>query len=627
LKKLQTLVNKLPISRQILVGILTIALIWIASAAYVFENTELAAYDGWYALRNSLGINVPVDDRFVIVGVDDSSIAQISQWPFNRAVHGELLDQLSEAKVVAFDIILADPAKIPDDDPKLTEAIIRHGRVVLSTFILHELYQGQINSRPVHPIKEFTDAVRAGGQHKFHGRGIVNTPTSSDGAVRGNIPVDLDTMGEPFPSLALAAVMQYKDYTVDMIQATGVSGPLTVGDLTINRDRDGQVLLNYFGKPGSIKTYPYADVLLGKVDKSVFKDKIVFIGATAPSLKDDFAMPFAKDTQAGELMPGVEIQATSAATYLNQNSYTRAPNWLNMTITLVLGLVVLGIAAKTRAAIGATTVLSLSLIYVGVVFALWAYNRYWLDVVAPVATSLLVYTVSTVENYLREEAEKARVRNLFGRYVSHNVVNELLSSPDMLQMGGRRFNVTIMFSDIRGFTTFSENRDPQEVVARINDYCTDMVELIYKHGGTLDKYMGDGIMAYFGAPIPQADHAERALQCAHDMREKMKELHVRWKAEGVQTFKIGIGLNTGDVIAGNIGHPDRVEYSLIGSAVNLAARVEAMTKEYAKSEYGGIVVTGFTVDAAPELAAKLHTEEIGEVEVRGMTSKVKIYAM
>ncbi len=623
-KKLSGLIQ---VPRRILVGVLTLALVMIASNLLpLFENLELAMYDTWFDLRQQPGDKG--DDRIVIIGIDDPSIKVIGQYPWPRAEYAKLLEKLGEAKAVAFDIILSEEsrAKDPADDQIFADAIKKHGRVVLTTFVEYFDNNGQQNASFKRPTKVLLDATRA-GKHKFAGQGTVNTPTDADGVVRANNPVDADTTGEPYPSLALAAVMQYKGLTPDQLKVKNL-GPVTVGDLTVPRDVDGQTLLNFAGPPKSFTTLSFINVMNDRLPPGfTFKDKIVFVGAATPTLKDDFPVPVAKDTQAGKLMPGVEIQATSAATYLNGSYFVRAPWQLNYAITLVLGLLILVIAGRLGVVAGATSTGLVAVGYVGSVWFAWSSKHYWLDVVTPVIGILSVYTVTTVENWMREQAEKARVRNLFGRYVSHNVVNELLNNPEMLEMGGKRFAVTILFSDIRGFTTFSEGRDPQEVVQRINDYCKDMVELIYKHGGTLDKYMGDGIMAYFGAPIPQSDHAERALRCAHEMREKMKELHVQWKAAGLQAFKIGVGLNSGEVIAGNIGHPDRVEYSLIGSAVNLAARLESMTKEYAKSEYGGIVFSEHTYNLAPKAVEEFQPTEVGDVEVRGMTQKVRILTM
>lgn len=613
------------VPRRFLVGLATLALVLIATNLLpLFESLELTMYDTWFGIRHAK--TDKSDDRIVIIGIDDPSIAQIGRWPWNREVHAQLLSHLGEARVVAFDIILSDANKdLPGDDERFAEAIERHGRVILSTHV--ELFdnQGQVNQSFKRPTKVLLDAVRS-GKHKYGGQGTVNTPIGADGIVRANNPVDTDTSGEPYPSLSLAAVMEYMGYKPDQIRAKSF-GPVTVGDLTIARDVDGQTLLNYVGPPNSFTTYSFAKVLSGKVDPAEFKDRIVFVGATTPTLKDDFKTPFSKSTQLTALMPGVEVQATTAATYLNGDQFTRSSRNLNIAVTLILGLLILLIAGRLGVVPGAVTTMSVAAGWVLTAWFAWNRSHFWLDVVGPTVGILSVYTVTTVENWLREQADKARVRNLFGRYVSHNVVNELLNNPEMLEMGGKRYAVTILFSDIRGFTSFSETRDPQEVVQRINDYCKEMVEIIYKHGGTLDKYMGDGIMAYFGAPIPQSDHAERAMLCAHEMRVTMKQLHERWTAAGLQTFKIGVGLNSGEVIAGNIGHPERVEYSLIGSAVNLASRLESMTKEYARSEYGGIVFSDNTYQLAPKAVEEYQPTDLGEVEVRGMTHKVRIFTM
>lgn len=585
----------------------------------LFEGAELGAYDAWFSLRGQR----EADPRVVIIGIDEPSIRNIGRWPWDRAVFADLVGQLGEARVVAFDIIWAEPSSRAGDDDRLAEALRQHGRVVLSAFVRTDRVRDQLNQSLQRPLPPLREAVKGGARPS---EGFVNTPSGEDSVVRASIPIDTDTTGVPFPSLALAAVLQYEGLPMEQVEAEPF-GNIRLHDRMIRRNVQGQTYLNYAGPAGTFTTYSLIDVLEGRVPPSAFADRIVLVGTTTPTLKDDYPAPFAKETTVGQFMPGVEIQATAVATYLNGTDIIRISDGMAVLVTILFGLLVLAIARRIQTFRGAVASLLLCVVYGAAVYVLWSRMQIWVDVVTPLVAGFLVYITSTLGNYLRAEAEKRRVRNLFGRYVSENVVGELLKNPTMLELGGKRFEVTVLFADIRGFTSFAEGRDPQVVVERINEYFTAMVEVIYRNGGTLDKYMGDGIMAYFGAPIPMENHAERALQAAFEMRARTRELHERWRSLGIEPFKIGVGLNSGEVIAGNIGHPDRVEYSLIGATVNLASRLESLTKEYARSELGGIICSAETLRLAPRAAEALQPQDCGEIEVRGMSQRVRIYSI
>jgi len=352
---IKRLTRFLHIPRTILVGLLTIAVVLIgAGPLRLFEGLDLDAYDSWFNLRPA----VKADDRIVIVGIDDLSIKSIGRFPWDRSVYAQLLDNLKEAKVVAFDILLTEPQAVHDD--VLAAAIKAHGRVVLSSFVRHDTVKGQDNTSMQVPVKALADAAR-GGKHKFWGQGVVNTPTDEDAVVRSYIVVDTDTYGEPYPSLALAAVLQYKGYLPNQIKAKSF-GPMTVGDLKIERNELAQTLLNFRGEGGTFTPVPFSQAL--KDPPSKYKDKIVFVGAVASTLKDDFPTPFAKSTTEGTF-PGVEIQATAASTILNQDYLTRASQGTNILITLAMGLLVLLLSVRLKALWGGAATVGLVAAYLG----------------------------------------------------------------------------------------------------------------------------------------------------------------------------------------------------------------------------------------------------------------------
>ncbi len=236
----------------------------------------------------------------------------------------------------------------------------------------------------------------------------------------------------------------------------------------------------------------------------------------------------------------------------------------------------------------------------------------------PLLTILLTYGGVTVFRGLTEEKEKKKIKGVFSRYVTHQVVNEILSSPEGLALGGKRKECTILFSDVRGFTSMSEKMQPEDVVHILNEYMTRMVDLVFKYEGTLDKFIGDAIMAIWGAPISHSDDTKRAVMCAIEMMEKLKLLQEKWKSEGKSPFDIGVGINVGEVVVGNIGHPERMEYTVIGDNVNLASRLESLNKEFKAH----IIISQKVYDRVVDL---IEVRPLEPVQVKGKIEKIMIY--
>jgi adenylate cyclase len=247
----------------------------------------------------------------------------------------------------------------------------------------------------------------------------------------------------------------------------------------------------------------------------------------------------------------------------------------------------------------------------------------WLNLAAPIVIIVLTYVVETATDFVQAEMGRRKTRAMFSRYVSPDVVNELMENPDEAELGGKKQVITIMFCDIRGFTAYSENKDPQDVISRLNEYLTAMTEVIFRHGGTLDKYLGDGLMAFFGAPVYYEDHVERAIETAREIQAEVEKLNKMWAEKGAVPLKVACGINTGPAVVGNVGSPKRMDYTLIGEDVNLASRVEALTKLFETL----ILVSERSFNDLPDGPVKESLYYVGEELVKGFTHPIKVYSL
>jgi adenylate cyclase len=377
------------------------------------------------------------------------------------------------------------------------------------------------------------------------------------------------------------------------------------------------LLVNFRGPAKTFPHYPIADILSGKLDQGTFKDKIVLVGATAIGIYDLRVTPF------DHLFPGIEIHANVIDNIISQDFLVH-PNWtaiLDGFAIVVIGLL-LGFVLQRLSAIW-------GLIVALFLMAAWVVTNYvmftrgiWINLVYPVLTAVVVYTGITVFRYMTEEREKKKIKGAFSYYVNPSVVSEMLKNPDMLKLGGEKRIMTVLFSDIRGFTTISEGLDPEVLVHILNQYLTAMTDIVFKYNGLLDKYIGDAIMAVWGAPLSQPDHARLACVTALEMMAELAELRERWKREGgnVPYLDIGIGLNTGPMVVGNMGSESRFDYTVMGDAVNLGSRLEGANKQYGTN----IILGEMTYEQIKNL---FYCRELDSVAVKGKAKPAKIYEL
>ncbi len=594
-----------------LLPLFLVALIQLLVMIGIFARPEMTLYDSWFRLK---GVQNP-GENVVVVAIDDASVSRIGPLAWPRTVHADLLEKLSQARVVGFDLTF-NSEKDAQEDEAFAKAIAQHGRVVLAsklTFGKDET--GEIMEGLEAPLENLMMGAA--------GIGFVNTPVEADQVVRRLSMVDVNLFDMPFPSFALATYLVAEELNPNDIKL--MPGYLIVKGQKIPINDSNQAMPTFYGPTETFKTISYADIIKGNVSPNYFKDKIVLIGAATAEDHDVYATPYSTSNMVkngSRAAPGVEIHANTVQSFLNSSWY-RQVGWGYNFIFLFLMAILTSLAVSGRGPwVGMMGTLGIVAVTLCTVYYLWNANHMWLNLAAPLAIIFLTYAVVTATDFITAEMQRRKTKAMFSRYVSPDVVDELMANPEQMALGGKKQVVTIMFTDIRGFTAFSENKDPVDVISRLNEYLTAQTDAILKHGGTLDKYMGDGVMAFFGAPVYYEDHVERAVRVARDIQERVVELNKKWAETGDLPLLIAVGINTGPVVVGNVGSPERMDYTLIGEDANLASRVEALTKLFETL----LLVSERSYNLLPEGEIKDSLSYVGEELVKGFTNPIKVYS-
>lgn len=455
------------------------------------------------------------------------------------------------------------------------------------------------------------------------GIGFANINPDVDGTNR-KVPLLIEYDGKLYPHLAFKMACDYLGIKADQISLKPGKyielKPKDLPAIKIPINKKGEMLINYAGGWGTFAHLRYVDIWslhpqsgmdrrpLIKLDR--LKDKICFVGLTATGTHDLNPMPFQSR------YPMVGIHANVLNTILNGDFLSRASRLTNISILLLLGIAMGFGLPRLRPWHGVLFSLSVVALYSGINFSLFAYKGIWLDMVCPLSVVVLSYVGTTLYHYLVEEREKRRVRNIFQRYVAPDVVNEILNQPGELALGGKRRGLSVLFADVRGFTRMSEQMEPEDVVSRLNEILTRMTAVIFKYKGTLDKFIGDCVMAFYGAPVEQPDHAERAVRTAIEMQEELVKLEKMWKRSGQESMGMGIGINTGEMVVGNIGSLERLDYTVIGDNVNLSERLES------SASAGQILISENTYAHVKEI---VEVKEPQLIKVKHKKEPVKVY--
>ena len=625
-----------------------------------FELAEIRTYD-WRLTHTARPGSARKD--IALVEIDEPSLRSLQsnagRWPWPRAVHSMLLDYLARApaKVIAYDVVFSDAdtrrgfdfggstMSGAESDRMLADSVKAAGNVIL---VADASYDAEVENLALAdagypldvpgvyelrgvlpPFKALADAASGLGHNRF-----VLDP---DGPLRHTIPF-VRTHGRAVPSLGVSAALRAAGIRPQDVHLDGTR--LQYGDRTMPlswrrvKAEDGFIRflwgpLDFRGpallddlKSRTYPTYSFFDLLYSeeqilaketpKIDPATFRDKVVFVGVTAAGLFDVFETPFANGK-----MPGIQVHAAAADDILSNRFIREAGSGVRVA-TVIGAALAIGLAATALPAWWATAVTVVFLAALSWVATRLFGGGYWLNLSQPALASSFALFGGVAYQYFFEGREKRKMKKLFGQYVSKDVYERLVADPSLARLGGQRREMTVLFSDIRGFTTFSERGQPEAIVGTLNEYFTRMVDLVFAHKGTVDKFVGDMVMALFGAPLDDPLHADHAVEAALDMVEALAALNTRWKAEGRPELDIGIGINTGPMIAGNIGSDAIMSYTVIGDAVNLGSRLESLNKEYGTR----IIISEATRDALP---GRYLFRPLGDVVVKGRTQPVAIF--
>lgn len=582
---------------------------------------ERRVYDGWFTIRGPL----PAPDSVVVVAIDLASEESLGRYPWSRDWHTQLIRNLARAgaRVVAFDATFADP--FPAQDTLLRHVIDSTGIAILGAKTAVIRVRNALGSRLEEPVGVLNGAPI----------GIVDIEGDlADGVIR-EYPVLHNYPQGQVPQLGIQAVMQYWDLPPAALQET--EDGWLLGDRTIPRGMGNLMLVNFAGASGAVSTYSYVDVVddagtdLGDWDMDLFedlvqegrfRDKIVLVGTTIPEHQDVHATPFRDIEGVGGaiLTPGVEIHAQAVATILSGDHIRVLSRPIQYLWTLLLGVLVVVVAPRLHGVWGAA--LTGALAGGALLIAWWLFSRegIWLWSATPVLALGLSYGGSTATLFFAEEQEKARIRGMFQQYVASSVVDELIKKPELLALGGEERVISVLFSDIAGFSSISEKLTPTKLVELLNEYLTAMTDIAMKHGGIIDKYQGDSIMAEFGVPVPLPDHALRACYAGLDMIRELSRMREKWAAEGRPQLFARVGINTGRVLVGNLGSHRIMDYTVMGDHVNLASRLEGANKPYGTH----MMVSEFTWEVVKD---ELFGRELDRIAVKGKEQPVRVYEL
>jgi adenylate cyclase len=549
-------------------------------AANSLERQELLTVNSRFSIRGSDG----PPSNIVLVAIDQETFSRkpTPLWPFPRTQHARVIDNLIKAgaKVVAYDVQFTENSGNYDADLALVKAVRRaNGKVVLAT---------------TEPRPDGSTDVFGGGSVLKYSKGVPAWSAyipDSDGKIR-----HMQASSSRLASFDLVTAGIFTGHKIGMTHSP--------------------TWIDFGGPSGTVKTLSFVDVRLNKFKPADVRGKIVVVGGTANNLQDFH------DTSYGILMPGPEIHVNGIRTALEGFPLRDAPNWLNILLVAVLGFLA-PVAGLRLRVVPALLIGGAGLIALLVGSQLLFQHAGWVNhVIYPFVAGAAAMILTGAIHGLTTAFEREQARDAFARFVPEAVVDQVLADAEGVRLGGVRREGTVMFSDLRGFTSFSETLQPEQVIEALNRYLTEMSDAILNHGGTLVAYMGDGIMAVFGAPLQQDDHADRALDAAREMLERLDGWNQWLRDQELHDgFKMGIGLNSGPVMSGNVGSERRLEYTALGDTTNTAARLEGMTKGTPHQLYIADTTKQRLTREVDDLV------QVGEADVRGRKAKVLLWSL
>lgn len=625
----------------------------------ILTSLENQAYDA----RLKITLPENVDKQVVIVDIDEKSLEEIGQWPWNRNVLARINDVLFDhyqIKSIGYDIVFAEEdidegAKLLEkmasgslqDDPEFIEEYhrvmpsLRHDkrfaealkdRKTVMGFVMDtdtikgglpkaitELDKKTLKKLAIHKAEGYTANLKLLQESAFSG-GFFNNPLLDDDGVFRRVPLLQIYENELHESLALAlARAATGSPNIEMVVETNEDSDdlflewVTIGEIAIPVDHQSGVLVPYIGKQKSFEYVPATDVLNKRVDKDILQGKITLFGTSAPGLLDLRTIPLEP------AYPGVEVHANIIqgildGRILHAPGYTKGFEFILISfigIALTFSLPMLSALYSTLVILGSIVLL------IGTNFYAWTSAQLVLPIAAPVLLVVLLFALQMTYGFFVESRGKRQLAHLFGQYVPPELVDEMSEKMDEINLDGEMREMSVLFSDVRGFTTISESLEPKELTDYINAFLTPITKVIHDDRGTIDKYMGDAVMAFWGAPLEDDQHALHALNAAIGIVERMKTLREEFAEKNWPEIYVGVGVNSGNMNVGNKGSEFRVDYTILGDAVNLGSRLEGLTKVYGVD----IITSEFTRHAVPEFEYR----ELDRVRVKGKDKPVSIY--
>jgi len=630
------------------------------------QQMENIAYDK----RLLLTMPNTVDERIVIVDIDEASLTAEGRWPWGRdklARFVELLFDEYKVEIVGFDIVFAEPDESSglgvlerladrelknndmfraqlqvlrpelDYDGRFSETIQKYS-VILGYYFNFVAGREKASKIGQLPSPTFVKGTFKGKRIAFHkadgfggniqqlessalGSGHFNPIPDPDGVIR-RVPMLIEYDGEYHASLSLEIVRHLLGsneikprFEKPLFGGRGYSGLewLEVGNKLVPVDERLQALVPYRGRKGSFPYVSATDVLHGNADKAVLEGATVLVGTTAPGLFDERSTPVA------ESFPGVEVHANLIGGMIDGTvkqlpEYTLGAEVLLLVIFGLVMAIVVPLLSPLAATLATTGLL---MVYSGFNFFVWTAGNFVLPIASGVMMLLSMFVLNMSYGYFVETRGRRQITGLFGQYIPPEIVDEMSDHPADYSLDATNKELTVLFSDVRGFTTLSEGLSPTELAELMNLFLTPMTRVIHEQRGTIDKYMGDAIMAFWGAPIEDHNHARHALDAGIQMLDRLDEVNARFVERGWPEIQIGIGINTGMMSVGNMGSEFRMAYTVLGDAVNLGSRLEGLTKGYNV----WLIVSESTKEAVPEYVYR----ELDRVRVKGKDKPVVIY--
>lgn len=599
-------------------------------------------------------VNKKSSDQVIMVVIDDKSLSELGRWPWKRTLFLEIFEYLNNhtnAKTFGFDaLIVAPDAENPEIDQKFYANVGKYDKLVAGVgFGQDELEVGfdenwyyntlfnktdikfvdkrSFKNKKISPYKSATLFPR-GYMENIKMLGAVNTYQDPDGYIR-KIDQVIDYKGRLFPSLALTMYSDFtgiKEFTITDKYLLGKNDKYKLkmpienyngviySYICYYNTKDGTYSHNKVSASDVIESL--RRIKSGKepiLDASIFDNKAVMVGAYANAQ----ALQDVKRTPTSDSLSGLDIQATNFSNILKNEFYILASDIYNFVLVLLVFILVFLLVCTLSiptALLSSATAMFLYFIFTFIMYD----HRIATSLILPEIFMFIAIGCGYSYRFLLEGRKKEKIQNAMGKYISKDVMQNVVDNIDKVGLGGKRAVVTVLFADIRGFTTISENLSAEEVTAILNEYFSALVPIIDKHKGVLNKFMGDAFLAIFGEPIKNENHAINAVRCADEILDKVRRLQVKWQAEGKPKIEIGIGISTGEAFVGNIGSEERLEYTVIGDTVNIASRIENYNKVYK---------TKFLISQETFEMVQRHVDviKIREVTIRGKAKKINIY--